>query len=110
MGPRKKGGVPAPAAQIAKKLSQKFNPERIILFGSGARGQSQAGSDIDLLVVMPFRGSRRRKRVEMRLAARGVGRPVDIVLVTPAEFEERKLIPGTIVRPAVLEGIELHGQ
>jgi predicted nucleotidyltransferase len=62
-----------------------FNPERIILFGSVARGEATRDSDVDLLVVMPVEGLKRQKQLEIRRAFRGVRVPVDIVVTTPEE-------------------------
>jgi len=94
--------------KMARRLAQRFRPERIILFGSHARGTAGPDSDIDLLVVMPVKGSRRAKRLQMSLALFNFRVPVDVVVVTPQEFETDARIPGTIVRPAVKEGKVLY--
>jgi len=39
---------------FAKRVAAEFHPQRIILFGSYARGEATADSDVDMLVVMPF--------------------------------------------------------
>lgn len=41
--------------RIAQKIAERFDPDRILLFGSYASGQPQPDSDVDLLVVMPAR-------------------------------------------------------
>ena len=50
-----------------KRLAQEFNPERVILFGSHARGKPTEDSDVDLLVVADYRGDGTDKAVEIRL-------------------------------------------
>ena len=52
---------------FVQRLVQEFDPERVILFGSCARGKPTADSDVDLLVVMNYRGDWVDKAVEMRL-------------------------------------------
>jgi len=47
-------------------VAREFRPRRIILFGSYASGAATADSDVDLVVVMPFRGSSTDKVVEIR--------------------------------------------
>jgi len=42
--------------ELADRIAREFNPERIILFGSYARGNPTPDSDVDLLVILPFRG------------------------------------------------------
>lgn len=93
---------------MADRIAERFQPTRIILFGSHARGEASADSDVDLLVVMPLRGSRLAAAVEIRKALRGFGVPKDLVLLTPEEYERKKHIPGTIAWPAEHEGVVLH--
>lgn len=89
---------------MVRRLVRRFRPEQIILFGSHARGTAGPDSDVDLLVVMPLTGSRRDKELEMRLALNDFVVPIDIIIATPDEVERRRNIPGTVVRPALLEG------
>lgn len=95
---------------IAERIVERFHPEKIILFGSRARGEATPGSDFDLLIVMPVKGSRRDKRVEIGTALSSFGVPVDIMLSTPDELRERSRIPGTIERPAVREGKVIYAK
>ncbi len=93
---------------MAKRIADRFRPERIILFGSHARGDAGPDSDIDLLVVMAVPGSIREKRLEIGAALSDYGCPIDVVVATPEQFVRRRGIPGTIERPAFLEGLLLH--
>jgi predicted nucleotidyltransferase len=90
--------------EMVLRIVERFDPERIILFGSAARGDAGPDSDVDLLVVMPVEGSRREKAVEIGVAVNDIPVPKDIVVTTPEDFEWRKEIVGTIERPAVREG------
>ena len=91
-----------------RRIVRRFRPEKIILFGSRARGDPRPDSDADLLVVMRVRGSRRWKASEIDLALAGIGMPKDIVLVTPEEFKRYRDVVGTVVYPAVREGKVLY--
>lgn len=93
-----------------RKLADAFHPERIILFGSQARGDADERSDVDLLVITDIRGNRRSMMVAMDRALRGSGFARDIVILTPDEFERDKKIPGTIARPAWKEGKVLYAR
>ena len=95
---------------MVKRIVERFNPDQVILFGSHARGTAGPDSDVDLLVVMPFAGSRREKAVEIGVALHGFGVSKDIVVTTPEDFAWRKEIPGTIERPAALEGKVLYAR
>ena len=96
--------------RMVQRIVKRFHPDRVILFGSHARGTAGPDSDVDLLVVMPVKGSRREKVVEIGVALHGFGVSKDIVVTTPEDFAWRKEIPGTIERPAALEGKVLYAR
>lgn len=96
--------------QMVELIAAKFQPEKIILFGSHARGDGTANSDVDLLIVMPVEGSKRAKQLEIRAAVHDVRVPKDILVSRPEEFQWRKDIIGMIERPAVLEGRILYAR
>lgn len=97
-------------ARIVKRLVSRFNPDQIILFGSRARGTAHPESDIDLLVVLPLRGSKRAKQVEMRLALHDIRVPKDIIVVTPEEVARQRHVVGTLIKPALQEGKVLYAR
>lgn len=89
---------------MVQRIVGRFHPDRIILFGSHAKGEPTNDSDIDLLIVMPVEGSRRSKANEIDLALADRTIPVDVIVVTPDQFERERNALGTIVREAVREG------
>lgn len=95
---------------MVRRIVRQFDPERIILFGSHARGDAGRDSDVDLLVVMDVVGSRRDKAVEIGIALHDIRWPKDIIVTTPAAFEWRKDVVGTIERPAAREGRVLYAR
>lgn len=95
---------------MVDRLVERFDPDQIILFGSQARGTAGPGSDVDLLVIMPVSGSKREKRIEMRVALHDIAVPKDIILATPDEVARRRDIVGTIIRPALREGKVLYAR
>lgn len=96
--------------QMVERLVERFDPDEIILFGSRARGTASPESDVDLLVIASFQGSKRAKQLEMRLALHDIPVPKDIILVTPEEVSRRRDIVGTIIRPALREGKVLYAR
>jgi len=95
-------------SKVKQRLVEGFHPEKIILFGSQARGTADDRSDVDILVVCSFTGKRRHLMLEMDRALRGLNLARDIVILTPEEFELDRHIPGTIARPAWKEGRVLY--
>ena len=90
--------------RLVKRIVAKFQPQQVILFGSQARGEARADSDVDLLVVMDFEGSAFEKRLEIRSALHDILVPKDIIVTRPEDFAWRKDIVGTIEWAAVREG------
>jgi predicted nucleotidyltransferase len=94
--------------KMVKRIVREFRPAKVILFGSHARGEAGPDSDVDLLVVMDFEGSKREKQLAIRLALHAFRVPKDIIVATPEEFAWRRDIAGTIERPADREGHVLY--
>lgn len=94
--------------EATARIVKRFHPEKIIVFGSQARGTADSRSDIDLLVISKIPGKRRAFVTEIDRSLRGLGIARDIVVLTREEFERDKHIPGTIARPAWLEGKLLY--
>ncbi len=93
---------------VTERLVQGFQPQRVILFGSQARGTAHRRSDIDPLVVTHFSGGRRAWLVAMVRCLKGLGIAPNLVLLTPERFERDIHIPGTVARPAAREGRVLY--
>jgi predicted nucleotidyltransferase len=94
--------------EATRRLVERFRPTRIILFGSHARGTADHRSDVDLLVICPIAGRRRDLMRAMDQVLSGMGMPRDVIVLTPEEFERDRFIPGTVARPAFLEGEILY--
>ncbi len=95
---------------MARRIVERFDPDKIILFGSHAHGTARADSDVDLLVVMHYAGPKSQVQSAIRVALNDFRVAKDIIVVSPEEFEWRSLVPGTVERPAALEGKTLHAR
>lgn len=71
-----------------KRIVKEFQPERIILFGSYAYGEPTEGSDVDLLVVLPFEGKAAYKAGEIRSRVRPEF-AIDLIVRTPEQVQDR---------------------
>ena len=96
--------------EMVERIVQQFHPQQVVLFGSHARGTADASSDVDLLVVLPMRGSRRAKRLQMQRAIFDLGIPTDILVATPQEIRRQRAVVGTLVRTALNEGKVLYAR
>ena len=92
---------------IIRRVVEVAEPERIILFGSAARGEMNRHSDVDLLVVKDGPDLRRlTARIYRRLY--GVGAAVDIVMVTPQDVERYRDSHALVIKPALREGTVMY--
>lgn len=99
-----------PLEEAIERIVAGFDPLKILLFGSLARGESGLNSDVDLLVVMPD-GSfpdKHEVTVEILRALKDMPFPKDVVVTTPEEIERRGDLVGTVLRPALREGKVLY--
>ena len=88
---------------VVRRIVAAARPERIILFGSAARGEMGPHGDVDLLIVK--QGAHRRDlagRIYENLY--GVGAAVDVVVVTPADVERYGNSHALVIKPALDEG------
>lgn len=100
---------PAVLRDIVRRVVQAARPEKIILFGSAARGEMGPHSDVDLLVIKGGRYNRWRLTTTIYRHLRGKGAPVDVVVVTPEEVEEYGDSRYLVIQPALREGKVVYG-
>jgi predicted nucleotidyltransferase len=89
---------------VAEKIAAAFEPERIILFGSHAHGQPGPDSDVDLLVVMETSLRSREQRLEISRALSPRPFPLDIIVRSPKELEERISLGDFFLQEIVTQG------
>jgi predicted nucleotidyltransferase len=89
--------------KFGRRIGREFGAERVILFGSYARGEVTADSDVDLLVIAPFEGKSVHKSVEIRMKLRPQF-PVDLIVRTPKKMRERLEMKDGFMREILEEG------
>ena len=96
-------------AEIVRRLVAAYEPERIYLFGSIARGNAGPDSDYDLLVVVADSAplERRRSRLAYQVL-RGTATAVDVLVCTHSYFEARRHLKASLPGMVLREGRVLH--
>lgn len=90
--------------EAMRRIVEVADPERIILFGSGARREMRPGSDLDLLVVKGGEYDYHRIISAIYRALASVQLEVDVVLVTPEQVERYRDSYCLVIHPALKEG------
>jgi predicted nucleotidyltransferase len=93
---------------MVQRLLAAGQPQKIILFGSQARGQAGRDSDYDLLVIEDSSQPRYRRAVSYRRALKDLGTSKDILVWTPREIAEWKNVPNAFITTALREGRVLY--
>ena len=100
----------AAISTMVDRIVEGFAPERIILFGSHARGNASRWSDIDLLVVMDDVPNHHDTTVAILRKLSDLPVSKDIVVTTPERLEERSRMVGTVHRAAMLDGKTVYAR
>ncbi len=96
--------------EIIKRVAETVHPEKIILFGSHAWGHPTEDSDLDLFVIVPPSDLPAYRRVrDVYKALRGLKIPVDIVMQTSTDVEQKKNVATSLVKKVLEEGEVLYG-
>ncbi|HUB98833.1 MAG TPA: nucleotidyltransferase domain-containing protein [Solirubrobacterales bacterium] len=91
--------------EAGRRIHEAEPEARVILFGSHARGTAvDPLSDIDLLVIKPEVDDAAEESVRLRRALKGLGAPIDVVVVDEDRARRRASVRGTMVERALREG------
>ena len=94
---------------IVSRLAKGLKPDLIYLFGSQASGQARQGSDYDLLVVVPrSQAPRHRREAQSYDLLWGLTTPVDLIVLTRAEFRRSAKVKTSLAATAKAKGILLY--
>lgn len=93
--------------RVNRRIVEEFHPQRVVLFGSHARGTAGEDSDVDLLVVLPFKGKAAEESARIRLHLRTTF-PVDILARTPSMVRRRLAMGDPFMREVLEKGSVLY--
>lgn len=95
--------------EITQQIIDRYHPEKIILFGSFARGDTHSDSDADFLIIKkdtPYYGADRIRELS-RIIRRSIA--VDFLVYRPDEFERRLEMGDPFIKSILREGKILYG-
>jgi predicted nucleotidyltransferase len=94
--------------EVVQRILTVTHPDKIILFGSYARGDAKEDSDLDILIIQRSDLPRYKRSISIRLALLGVFPSKDIVVYTPDEVEEWKTASTSFIATVLKEGKVLY--
>ena len=94
--------------EIVRRIVDTAQPEKVILFGSRARGDARPNSDFDLLVIKQSDEPRYRRSAPLYAALADLPVEVEVMVYTPEEVEEWSEVPQAFITTAVREGTTIY--
>jgi len=95
-------------AEIVQRIRRTIIAEKIVLFGSHARGDASDTSDLDILVIASSEQPRHRRAAPLYHILRDIPLPMDILVFSPAEVRKWENVPRAFVTTALREGRILY--
>jgi len=94
--------------EMVQRILKAGNPQKVVLFGSRARGDARPDSDYDLLVIESSSQPRYKRAAKYRRVLTGVCPAKDIIVWTPEEVAEWRNVPNAFITTALNEGVVLY--
>lgn len=94
--------------KIVSRILSRMRPRKIVLFGSQARGDADPRSDFDILVIGESTRPRYERSAPLYAALADLPIEVDAVVYTPAEVEDWREVPRSLVSTALREGTVIY--
>jgi len=95
--------------KVVERIAKSLRPDKIILFGSRAKGTADPGSDIDLLIIYSGPRSKREVQVAIHQLFEHPDFSLDVFVLTPDELESQRRMANTLAREATERGIVCYG-
>lgn len=93
---------------LVERILKVTQPEKIILFGSYARGEATEESDIDILIIQNSDLPRYKRSTQVRLALKGLFPSKDIIIYTPEEVKKWQSASTSFIACALRDGRVLY--
>ena len=93
---------------IVRRNVESAHPEKIVLFGSRARGDARPDSDYDVLVIKESDEPRYRRSISLYVALADLPAEVEVMVYTPQEVEDWSEVPQAFVTTALHEGVTIY--
>ena len=100
--------TPEKIRDAVQRIVSAARPLRVIAFGSVVREGAEYANDLDVIVIEKHVEDRYGETIRLRHALRGLLMPIDLIVMSERDFEERSSIAGTVAYTALREGQVLY--
>lgn len=90
-------------------IAEAIHPQRIILFGSRARGTARPDSDLDLVIIYGGEKSKRQIKLDIHRLLEPASFPLDLFVLSPEEMRRQRHVANTLAREISERGITVYG-
>jgi len=94
---------------VVKIIAEAVHPQKIILFGSRARGKARPDSDLDLVIIYEGEKSKRQVKLDIHRLLEPASLPMDLFVLTPEELLRQRHVANTLAREIAERGVTVYG-
>lgn len=94
--------------EITSRIVSNYQPQKVVLFGSYAKGKATQGSDLDLLIVKETATPRYKRGREVRKPLRSLKTSIDLLVYTPDEIERWRDVKNAFITTILRTGKVLY--
>ena len=96
--------------KVAERIGTAAGAERVVLFGSYARGDASRHSDVDLMVIAESDLPRHKRSRQLHLMFKPYPFAMDILVYTPREVQSEREFELSFISRVLREGRRLYGR
>jgi len=95
--------------RVVKVIAEAVHPQKIILFGSRAKGTARPDSDLDLVVIYAGEKSKRQVKLDIHRWMEPLSVPIDLFVLSPEEMLRQRHVANTLAREVAERGVTVYG-
>jgi predicted nucleotidyltransferase len=95
--------------RVVKIIAEAIHPQKIILFGSRAKGTARPDSDLDLVIIYAGEKSKRQVKLDIHRLLEPASFPMDLFVLSPEEMLRQRHVANTLAREVAERGVTVYG-
>jgi predicted nucleotidyltransferase len=95
--------------RVVRIIAEAIHPQKIILFGSRAKGTVRPDSDLDLVIIYAGEKSKRQIKLDIHRLLEPASLPMDLFVLSPEEMLRQRHVANTLAREVAERGVTVYG-